>query len=384
MRLLGHGCLALALLLASCSPAAPSSTPVPTMATGSIPVKTVLSQTESTRLRNLGAGCYPGTQKADLSLIARGLQASEMDLRHWAYLAVEKLCDCTDLLDPTFVVSIFPQLLEETRSEDAEASEFASRAVEALVRHADLLTPEQIVSAYEKAQLNLQSKDYEYARRGINLLDELIPRLESHEQEEAIGLLLDIFAEWQPSNQLQWDEYERELARGSAKQRFLHQAIETLRRNCEHMQNKAQVLVAYDWLAVAYETGKLDCRVLPSFAGLVTRLPSVERQEAFGWIVAGVSAESCWYSETSGVFRLANYASDALLFLAPVLDKDELAQALNAIKAQEWNETEAEVFEKTRQALQERLVESAKGAVPGHGLHPAGGRHLTISTRRLS
>ena len=305
---------------------------------------------------NLGAGCYGGTQKVDLSLVERGFRSSDSEDQHWAYLAIEKLCYCTDLLDPAYIESVFPQLLDETTSEDKDASEFASRAIGALSREPDLLTPDQIAQAYEKAMLNLQSTNFEYRRRGVNLLHDLIHQLGSASRKEAIAWLLHSFEEWQQSNELEWNEYERELAAsGTTKQRFQHQAIQALLGNCEHIQNEAQALTAYDLLIVAFENQGLDFRVLPAIAGLVRILPSLQRQEAINLIVASVSDERSWYSVGSGIVRPANYASDALFFLAPVLDKDELQQALNAIESQEWSEEEDQVFEKTRQALKERI-----------------------------
>ena len=317
-----------------------------------------LSNMEQTRLRDLGSGCPPNMQEEDLLLVEKGFRSENYQEQQWAYLAIEKLAHCTNLLTQSYVESVFPQLLAETTSTSENTSEFAVRAIGALSTHTNSLQPEQIIQAYDKAMHNLQSENFEYRRRGVNLLNDLVHQLDNERQYEAISLLLRLFEEWQQENELEWNEYEKELAaRGTAKERFQHQATRAFLWNCKHIQDNAQALTAYNYLTTTLENQELDFRVLPSIASLVDILPSQQRDEAINLIVASVSDVRSWYFVGSGIVQRVNYASDALFILAPVLNEIELQQALSAIELQEWDERESQVFEETIKALEERLEE---------------------------
>jgi hypothetical protein len=335
-----------------------------------------LTEAERARLRELGSGVREDLQSHDFPLVESALTASRGKDRQWACLAIEKLCytrsytespaELTNAaglaqtgLNPAYVGRCFPRLLEAVDAKDSDLAEFASRAIGALAENTELLTAEQVAQSCDKAVANLRSDDFDDRRRGVNLLGDLMRRLDPKNagEKQAIDQLLEIGENWQRSNHLKWDEWEQELAaRGTAQRRFQAMALKALLNNCSFIPDKAQTMRAYRFLTSGLADQTLDLRAVVGIAALASRLPAAERHNAVQLAIGGVSDRRFWHDVGSGVVILRNYSADALSCLAPCLDKDELQQALKAIDSQRWNREESKVFQAAATALRERLA----------------------------
>ena len=177
-------------------------------------------------------------------------------------------------------------------------------------------------------------------------------------EKQAIDQLLEIAEDWQRSYHRKWDEWQRELAaRGTAKQRFQCQALQALFYSCRFIPDKAQAMRAYQFLTSGLANQTLDLQAVVSIAGLASRLPAAPHRAAVQLAIGGVSDKRFWHNVGSGMVILSNYAADALTYLAPCLDKDEVQRALKAIESQQWNREESKVFDAATIALRDRLAQ---------------------------
>jgi hypothetical protein len=338
---------------------------------------TILNGAECARLRELGSGVRVDLQGEDFPLVEKALKSSNAEDRQWACLAVEKLCYTQGytgsdpefagaarlaqmLLDQAYVDRNFPRLLQAADAKKPDLAEFAFRAIEALASDTKLLTPDQVARSCEKAVAGLSSDDFEDQRRGVNLLGSLMRRLDfNHAREkQAIDQLLEIAEDWQRSYHRKWDEWQRELAaRGTAKQRFQSQALQALLYNCRFIPDEARAMRAYQFLTSGLANQTLDLQAVVSIAGLASRLPAAPHRAAVQLAIGGVSDQHFWYYVGSGRVILRNYAADALTYLAPCLENDEVQRALKAIDSQRWNREESKVFDAARIGLQDRLAQ---------------------------
>jgi hypothetical protein len=338
---------------------------------------TNLTNDERARLRDLGSGVRVDLRGEDFPLVEKALTASNDNDRQWACLAVEKLCYSQGYagndpefegagrlarmgLDQQYVGRSFPRLLDAADAKNPDLAEFAVRAIEALARDTKLLTKDQVIKSCDRAVAGLRSDDFEEQRRGVNLLGSLMRRLDQNNarEKQAIDQLLEITEDWQRSHHLKWDEWQREVsARGTAKQRFQSQALQALLCNCGYIPDKTQAMRAFQFLMSGLTNQTLDLQAVVSIAALASRLPAVERRNAVQLAIGGVSDKRFWHNVGSGRVILSNYAAEALGYLAPCLDKDEVEQALKAIDSQRWNREESKVFEAATAALQDRLAQ---------------------------
>jgi hypothetical protein len=338
---------------------------------------TILTDAERARLRELGSGVRVDLQGADFPLVEKSLTASNTKDRQWACLAVEKLCSTQSYtgsdpefaraarlaqmrLNQAYVGRSFPRLLDAVDVKNPCLAEFAFRAIAALARDTKLLTPDQVTKSCDKAMASLWSDDFEDRRRGVNLLGSLMRRLDlkNAREKQAIDQLLEIAEDWRRSYHRNWDEWQRELsARGTAKKRFQNQALQALLYNCRFIPDKAQAMTAYQFLTSGLANRTLDLQAVASIAALASRLPAEQRRNAVQLAIGGVSDKRFWHDVGSGRVILSNYAADALNYIAPCLDKDEVQQALEAIDLQRWNRDESKVFEPATIALQDRFAQ---------------------------
>src|SRR5262249_2537895 len=143
----------------------------------------------------------------------------------------------------------------------------------------------------------------------------------------------------------------------SAKQRFQNQALQALLYNCGYIADKAQAMRAYQFLKSGLADQTLDLQAVVSIAALASRLPPEGRRNAIQLAIGGISDKRFWHNVGSGRVILSNYAADALSYLAPCLDKDEVHEALKAIESQRWNPEELRVFGASTIALKDRLAQ---------------------------
>jgi hypothetical protein len=336
---------------------------------------TILTSAECARLRELGSGVRLDLQGEDFALVEKALTASNTNDRQWACLAVEKLCYSQGYtgndpeleraarlarmrLNQAYVDRSFPRLLDAADAKNPDLAEFAFRAIEALARDTKLLTSDQVAKSCDKAVAGLRSDDFEERRRGVNLLGGLMRRLDLNgaREKQAIDQLLEITEDWQRSYHWKWDEWQREVsARGTAKQRFQSQALQAMLYNCGYIPDKTQAMRAYQFLMSGLADQTLDLQAVVGVAALASRLPAEQRRNAVQLAIRGVSDKRFWHDVGSGEVILSNYAADALSYLAPCLDKDEVHQAIKAIDSQRWNREESKVFEAATIALRDRL-----------------------------
>jgi hypothetical protein len=182
--------------------------------------------------------------------------------------------------------------------------------------------------------------------------------LNNAREKQAIDQLLEIAEDWQRFNHRTWDEWQRELsARGTPKQRFQTQALQAVLGNCKLIVDKGQASRAYQFLMSGLVNQTLDLQAVASIAALASRLPAAERRDAVRLAIEGVSDNRYWHNVGSGRVILSNYAADALSYLAPGLDKDEVQQALEAVARERFNPEESKVFEAATIALKDRLAQ---------------------------
>ena len=263
-------------------------------------------------------------------------------------------------LNQAYLGRSVPRLLDAASAKNADLAEFASRAIGGLAKYTNLLTTDQVAESCDKALAGLRSDDFDDRRRSVNLLGDLMRRLDvkNPREKQAIDQILEIAEDWQKSCHLKWDEWQRELAtRGTAKQRFQAQALSALLYNCSSITDKAQAMRTYQFLMNGMANQTLDLRAVASVAALASRLPAAERNKVVQLAIEGVSEKRYWHDVGSGRTILSNYSADALTRLAPCLDKVELQQALKAIDSQPWNREEAKVFEAAKIALRDRLAQ---------------------------
>jgi hypothetical protein len=337
---------------------------------------TVLTAVQRERLSELGSGVCSDLQPEDFSLVEKSLIAGNSMDRQWACLALEKLCytlgcgrNPEDVgaarvaqtgLTQAYVDRSFPRLIDAADAKNPELTEFAFRAIGALARDTKLLTGDQVAKSCDKALSSLRSDDFEDRRRGVNLLGSLMSRLDQKNarQKQAIDQLLQIAEDWQQNYHGKWEAWQRELSEHStAKHWFQNQALQALMYNCGFILDQAQAMRAYRFLTSGLTQQTLDLRAVASIAALASRLPAAERNNAVRLAIRGVSDKRFWHDVGSGMPILKNYAADALSYLAPCLDKDEVKQALKAIDSQRWSPDEAKAFKGATIALRDRSAQ---------------------------
>jgi hypothetical protein len=112
----------------------------------------------------------------------------------------------------------------------------------------------------------------------------------------------------------------------------------------------------YQFLTNGLANQMLDLQAVVGIAALAARLPVAQRRHAVQLAIGGVSDNRFWHGVGFGTVILRNYAADALSYLAPCLEMEEVQQALKAIDSQRWNRDESKVFEAAMIALQDRLA----------------------------
>ncbi|HVA46842.1 MAG TPA: hypothetical protein VNH11_10795 [Pirellulales bacterium] len=328
------------------------------------------------RLRELGAGVCDDLKEDDFALVEMALNGSTAEERRWACLALEKFAqalihaegdsESADTgrvarlcLTPAYVARRFPRLLGAADAADPDLNEFAFRAMGSLARHTDVLSRDQIATSCDKAVASLESDDFERRRRGVHLLSDLMGRLDDTRQKKAVDQLLQIAADWLRSDRWTWGEWQHKVnAPGTPRQRFQHQALQALLYNCRFINDDGQAMRAYRFLETGLAGHALDLQAVVSMAALASRLPAAQRRNVAQLVIGGVSDRLFWHDVGSGVSIWRNYAADALLQLAACLDKDEVQQALKAIKSQHLDAEHADAFKAAKMALQSRLAQS--------------------------
>jgi hypothetical protein len=256
-----------------------------------------LKEAQSARLEELGSGVCVDLQAKDFPLVERALAAGNTKDRELGCSAVVILCYTQSYketvpefasasrlaekhLNQEYVDRIFPRLLDVAKARGSDPAEIGVRAIGALASYTKLLTADQIAKSCDHAVISLHSGDFEDRRRGVDLLADLMGRLDvkNAREKHAIDELLDIVEAWQRSNRLEWHQWQRELSeRDSAKKRFQAQALKAVLHNCKFVTDKDQVMRAYQFLKKGLANRTLDLQALVSTAQLASRLPAAER-----------------------------------------------------------------------------------------------------------
>jgi hypothetical protein len=340
-------------------------------------VRIALSAVESARLYELSGGVRADLRADDFPLVERALKSHDNEDRKLACGAIEKFCYMLDYsgfpkdlrhagrltqvsLNRAYTDRNFPYLIDAANAKSPAVSELGGRAIGALAAYSELLSPDEVATTCKTVLASLRSSDFEDRRRGVNLLADLMKRLDpnSSQEQQAVALLLDAAEEWQRSQRLSWDAWTDAVsARGTAKIRFQAQALNALLHNCDAIADNTKALRAYRFLSKGLANGSLDLQAVVAIAGVASRLPRAERDNAVRLALAGIPDKSFWHDVGSGRVMLRNYAADALVSLAPCLNRDETDKALQAIDAQQLNRSRKRVFQPAVTALRDRLTQ---------------------------
>lgn len=311
----------------------------------------VLDASEAERLHRLGAGvgCSNIVPETDPALVKRGLRSTDPDLRDWAYLAIEKMGYCNNLLDGQFVDCAFPYLMAAAAGADLQTAVFAIRGIGSISARTDLLTQGEVDQAYALALELRQSSDVEVRLNSVNLIDDLLRNLSDLQMFDTFAFLLSSFDAWRQTHVgLQTQPADRVAE-------VEDWTVGVFLRSCAYVRNATQVTDGFRSIAASLEQGQLDASIMTSVGALVRMLSEPERSQAVATVIAGIDDARGWYSVTSGPYTPANHVNDAIVLIAPFLSADEIRAVLTAIRSQSDHADFETVFGPTIELLEQRL-----------------------------